>query len=91
LIDDGKVIPYRLMPPLIDDLLPDGRHRRILAVGLRPKDGALRHEIVDVHLGTGQVARFDSGALPHSLAQTTMCGRTDDDVRRPRCEPADCQ
>jgi hypothetical protein len=77
LINDGKVIPYRPMPPLIDDPLPDGRHRRVLAVGLRPKDGASRHEIVGVHLGTGQVARFDSGAPPHSLAQATMCGAPD--------------
>ena len=36
---EGRLVPYRSMPPLVGDELPDGRVERVLTVGLRPAAG----------------------------------------------------
>lgn len=73
-IDSGAVVPYRPMPPLVEDPPIPGR---TLTIGLRPADSALersRHEIVGVHMATGTVIHFDGGAPPTSAADEHMCG-----------------
>jgi hypothetical protein len=67
--------PYRPMPPLVLDELPDGTVRRKVAVGLRPAaeaDG--RHEIVGVRPARAEVTRFETGAPTAARAADTNCG-----------------
>ncbi|MGH2948992.1 MAG: hypothetical protein ACRDPC_22525, partial [Solirubrobacteraceae bacterium] len=59
---DGRLEPYRAMPPLLEEELPDGTVERTVTVGLRPADGEDGHEIVGVRLARGEVVRFDGGA-----------------------------
>ena len=74
---EGRLTPYRPMPPLVLEELPDGRVERTLAVGLRPQGNGTTHEIVGVRLARGEVVRFDGGAPDASLADETLCGLTD--------------
>ena len=39
-VRDGRLVPYRSMPPLVDEELPDGRVERTVTVGLRPAAAA---------------------------------------------------
>jgi hypothetical protein len=45
-----RLIPYRPMPPTIAVEQPDGRTRRILAIGMHASDNATGHRIVGVDL-----------------------------------------
>jgi hypothetical protein len=76
-VREGRLIPYRPMPPLIANELPDGRFERTIAVGLRPAEGGDAHEIVGVKLGRRELVRFEQGAPPASLAESLMCGLPD--------------
>ncbi|MGH8526673.1 MAG: hypothetical protein ACREXY_21430, partial [Gammaproteobacteria bacterium] len=73
--------PYRPMPPLVGEELPDGRVERTVAVGLLPRDGARGHEIVGVNMITGKLVRFepsDRGRAPAmSAAHNPICGLPD--------------
>ncbi len=74
---EGRLVPYRSMPPLVGDELPDGRVERILTVGLRPAAGSDDHEIVGVRLGRREVVRFEGKAPPTALAGARRCGIPD--------------
>ena len=75
-VREGRLTPYRPMPPLIDQL-PDGRVERTIAIGLRPAAGDDGHEIVGVRLGRRELVRFERGAPPASLAASRTCGLPD--------------
>jgi hypothetical protein len=76
-VREGRLIPYRPMPPLIVDELPDGGIERTIAVGLRPAGDGDRHEILGVKLGRRELVRFEGGAPPGSLARPQTCGLPD--------------
>jgi hypothetical protein len=73
--------PYRPMPPLVGEELPDGRVERTVAVGLLPPDGARGHEIVGVNMIKRKLVRFepnDHGRAPAmSAAHNPICGLPD--------------
>jgi hypothetical protein len=72
---DGRLEPYRPMPPLLADELPDGRLERAVTVGLDdPAGNGERHEIVAVRLGRREVVRFPDRAPPGALARERLCG-----------------
>lgn len=75
----GRLVPYRSMPPLAGEQLPDGRVERTLTVGLRPADpaGGDEHEIVGVRLGRREVVRFEGRAPATALAGGRRCGLPD--------------
>jgi hypothetical protein len=75
-VRDGKLQPYRAMPPLVDEELPNGRVERTLTVGLLPADGAAdaRHEIVGVNMIRRQVERYPDGAPAGARATEELCG-----------------
>jgi hypothetical protein len=75
-VRDGKLRPYRAMPPLVNEELPDGRVERTLTVGLVPADGAAdaRHEIVGVNMVRRQVERYSDGAPAGARAAEQLCG-----------------
>jgi hypothetical protein len=70
----GRLAPYRPMPPLLVEELPDGRIERTVTVGLEPAEGDSGHEIVGVKLARGEVVRFDEGAPRGALAAERLCG-----------------
>jgi hypothetical protein len=74
---DGRLLPYRAMPPLAGEELPDGTVERTLTVGLRPAQGGEGHEIVGVRLGRRDVVRYDDKAPPRSRAAPRACGVPD--------------
>lgn len=79
-IQDGRVQPYRPMPPIVLDeaAAPEGVIERTLAVGLLPRDDdGLRHEIVGVNMVRETVIRFDRSAPDPSLAGADICGFPD--------------
>ena len=77
-IREGRLEPYRAMPPLVGSELPDGTIERAVSVGLRPADGAnTKHEIVGVHLGRREVIRFRGGAPDGARAARALCGLRD--------------
>ena len=75
-VRDGRLQPYRAMPLLVDEELPDGRVERTLTVGLLPSDGAadVRHEIVGVNMIRRQVERYPDGAPAGARAVEELCG-----------------
>jgi Copper amine oxidase, enzyme domain len=75
-VRDGKLQPYRAMPPLVNEELPDGRVERTLTVGLLPADGAAdaRHEIVGVNMIRRQVERYQDRAPAGARATEELCG-----------------
>jgi hypothetical protein len=75
-VRDGKLQPYRAMPPLVNEELPDGRVERTLTVGLLPAEGAAdaKHEIVGVNMIRGQVERYPDGAPAGARAVEELCG-----------------
>jgi hypothetical protein len=70
---EGMLQPYRPMPPLVLNELPDGRSERVLAVGLLPVNSDLRHEIVGVNMNRGVVERYEGGASPFARADRETC------------------
>jgi hypothetical protein len=74
-----RMIPYRPMPPLIGEALPDGRVQRTIAVGLMPREGMKGHEIVGVNMSQRKVTRFaptERGRAPEtSAAHNPICGQ----------------
>ncbi|HWM09024.1 MAG TPA: hypothetical protein VNO82_06760 [Solirubrobacteraceae bacterium] len=77
-VREGRLVPYRSMPPVVEDEQPDGRVERILTVGLRPAEGDDDgHEIVGVRLGRREVVRFEGKAPPTALAGARRCGIAD--------------
>jgi hypothetical protein len=73
-IVDGRLVPYRPMPPVVVEELEDGRVERTIAVGLRPAGGGDGHEIVGVRAATGELRRFDGGAPAGAIARAAVCG-----------------
>jgi hypothetical protein len=73
-VRDGRLVPYRSMPPLAGEELPDGRVERVVTIGLAPANGDEGHEIVGVRLGRREVVRYDSKAPPTSRAEARRCG-----------------
>lgn len=75
---ERRMIPYRPMPPLLNDELPDGRIQRTLTVGLLPREGMQGHEIVAVNMIDRKVIRFtpsERGRAPlTSAAHNPICG-----------------
>jgi hypothetical protein len=76
-VRDGRLIPYRSMPPLAGEELPDGRVERTVTVGLRPVEGDDGHEIVGVRLARGELVRYEDKAPPTALAAAPRCGVAD--------------
>jgi hypothetical protein len=76
-LTDGRLVPYRAMPPLAGEELPDGTIERTVTVGLRPADGGEGHEIVGVRLGRRDVVRYEAKAPPRSRAARRVCGVPD--------------
>lgn len=78
---EQRLQPYRPMPPLVGEELPDGRVERTVAVGLRPVDGKHGHEIVGVNMIDRKLIRFSPGergrAPTMSAAHNSTCGRAD--------------
>lgn len=70
----GDLLPYRPMPPLVEEQLADGRSRRLVTVGLVPASSAAHHEIVGVNLLDGSVHRFEHGAPIGSIGPDAVCG-----------------
>jgi len=73
---EGALAPFRAMPPLLLEELPDGRIERTLTVGLRP-GGDAADEIVGVRLGAQSVVRFAAGAPDGAQARARRCGLPD--------------
>ncbi|MCA1707984.1 MAG: hypothetical protein LC808_33795 [Actinobacteria bacterium] len=76
-VREGRLRPYRPMPPLILDELPDGRVERTITVGLRPAEGSTGHEIVGVKAANGSVVRFEGRAPEGAVATERLCGPED--------------
>jgi hypothetical protein len=74
---DGRLVPYRPMPPLVPAERPDGVPERVVAVGLRPAGHEPAHEIVGVSLSREAVLRQDGGAPPAARALAAICGPAD--------------
>lgn len=78
---EDRLRPYRPMPPLVGEELPDGRIERTVAVGLLPRDGVRGHEIVGVNMIKRKLVRFDPserGRAPTmSAAHNPICGLPD--------------
>jgi hypothetical protein len=75
-IEEQRLVPYRPMPPLVDEKseLPDGRVERTLAVGLMPRGHGARHEIVGANMVRRTVSRFEEGAPALARAHAHTCG-----------------
>jgi hypothetical protein len=77
-LEKGELQPYRPMPPLVLDELPDGTVERTIAVGLRPAAQADQaHEIVGVGPARGDITRFEAGAPGTARAARARCGVND--------------
>jgi hypothetical protein len=74
LLEAGRLVPYRAMPPLVGTERDDGTVERIITIGLQPTGDDASHEIVGVHLGRREVVRFDGAAPPTALAAARRCG-----------------
>lgn len=78
---EDRLRPYRPMPPLVGEELPDGRFERTVAVGLIPRDGMKGHEIVGVNMINREIVRFEPserGRAPAmSAAHNPICGLPD--------------
>jgi hypothetical protein len=88
-VKSGRLQPYRPIPALVLNELPDGRFDRHIAVGLLPRDEELDHEIVSVDLARRVVVRFPERTphdgephprglcgVPHSAGQATAAKGT---------------
>ena len=70
-VREGKLIPYRAMPPLLEPVRGGGR--RVLPVGLHATADR-PHEIVAVDLSRARVERFSRRSPPGSIATASVCG-----------------
>lgn len=81
IVREHQLRPYRPMPPLIGEELPNGRIERTIAVGLMPVEGMRGHEIVGVNMIQRKVVRFEPserGRAPEmSAAHNPICGLPD--------------
>jgi hypothetical protein len=73
-VSDGQLATYPAMPAIVGEELPDGRRRRVVAVGLLPRGSAGRHEIVGVALDRNEVIRFSDQAPSRARAEADICG-----------------
>jgi hypothetical protein len=71
---EGRLQPYRSMPPIIESELPDGRLARVISVGLLPLGRGVHHEIVGVNLLDDTVVRFEDRAPLGAQAHNPICG-----------------
>ncbi len=71
---EQRLRPYRPMPPLLGEELPDGHVQRIIGVGLLPATAQSAHEIVGVDLLHGAVIRYDGKAPARARAGNSTCG-----------------
>lgn len=75
---ERRLRPYRPMPPLVLEEMPDGRAERTVAVGLLPPEGARDHEIVGVNMIKRKLVRFapsERGRAPAmAAAHNPICG-----------------
>ena len=79
---EGRVQPYRPMPPLIETELPDGRLARVVrSVSFRSPGAAAA--IVGVNLLDDTIVRFDEGAPLTAQAHNPICGLPDSGQGRP--------
>lgn len=63
-IEAGEIQPYRPMPPVLDEELPDGRMERIVNVGLRSTGEEPSHRFVGVRMFDRAIID-DHPLLPH--------------------------
>jgi hypothetical protein len=61
-VNEGRLQPYRPIPALHLNELPDGRAERHITVGLLPRHQEEQHEIVGVDVARRRVIRFDERA-----------------------------
>ena len=73
-LQEGRLEPYRPMPPFVLEEQPDGRVERLVTVGLRSPGSAQGNEIVAVKPTSGAVTRFAGGAPAGSRAADALCG-----------------
>jgi hypothetical protein len=73
-IREGRLSPYKPMPPHVPVELPDGTRERRITVGLLPAKRGDPHEIVAVDLARKRVDRFEGGAPERALAAPGTCG-----------------
>jgi Copper amine oxidase, enzyme domain len=74
-IQSGKYVIYNPMPPLLDIQEPDGRTRRVIAVGLFSQETRTAQEILGVELPELRLHRFPDRA-PHGSnpSNNSICG-----------------
>jgi hypothetical protein len=74
-LQDGTMVTYEPMPPLLFPRNRMGQIERTLTIGLRSKsDSKYLNEVVGVNMARGTVMKFDEGAPPTSLASPEACG-----------------
>ena len=70
----GELAAYMAMPPVVENLQPDGKHHRTLAIGLLPNGASkLPHQIVGVDLIARRLNHYPDNAPPHSRASALTC------------------
>ena len=74
MLEPASTLVYPPMPPLIHHEQLDGRSERVVAVGLLPREGKGRHEIVGVNLNRGEIHRYEHNAPATALAGDSVCG-----------------
>ncbi|HXF45224.1 MAG TPA: hypothetical protein VNK91_03805 [Burkholderiaceae bacterium] len=74
-LEARQLEPYQPIPALALNELPDGRIERRIAVGLLPRGGDARHEIVAVDLARRRVIRLEQRLPPHTRPRNLgLCG-----------------
>ena len=73
-VREGRLEPYRPMPPLVETEGPEGRLERTLAVGLMPRGNGASHEIVGANMVHRTAVRFAEGAPARARAHAQTCG-----------------
>ena len=74
-LSEGALQPYRPIPPLHLNELPDGRVERHVTVGLLPRHPEEQHEIVAVDVARRRVVRFDERAPANARPSNRgLCG-----------------
>lgn len=71
---NNSLKPYRPMPSLSYADQPQGAVERTVNVGLSPRDGSQKNEIVGINMVSEKIVRFKNGAPKISLAAPTACG-----------------
>ena len=74
----GQLTPYHAMPGILDTRFDQSKKtERIIAVGLRPENPSLKHEIVGINLSHPAVIHYPKGAPPHTIVSAEYCGVRD--------------